>query len=132
MTATTQTAVHRSGLKVKVPTTIQFGRKKLKLLGIGTTRAVYEGKSVVVKVQLDNRYCENTTEALRFKHHGKSPEPRNPSFARCRLLKNGWLVMEKVAPRYNTGRRPPEWGWGFDCCQVGLDKKGRWVAYDYA
>lgn len=128
-------AYTRTDLEVEVPDAIQFGRKMLPILEAGTTRAVYAGKNVVVKVQLLKRGQENLREYQLFKKFGKNPDPKYPSYARCRLLSNGWLVMEKVVSRWDleAPMTPPEWVFDDDDGgQAGLDHKKRWVMYDYA
>lgn len=52
--------------------------------------------------------------------------------ARCRLMPNGWLVMEYVRQAKESWEDLPRWTYGVDCKQVGYTHDGRLVAYDYA
>jgi hypothetical protein len=92
-------------------------------VGAGRHRAVFQRGRVVVKVPLSQAGIQdNQLEARRWR------ERAHPHLARCRLA-GPLLVMERVSTR---SQNPPEWADTIDCSQVGLNRKGRWVAYDYA
>jgi hypothetical protein len=118
---------------------VSFEIEKTTLLGQGRHRKTYLSPSgkFVVKIPhgewcgddgLDGQLA-NIREAEIFKKtKGKDGEFR---YARCRLMANGWLVMEKIDNNYRWGEMP-SWVLSIDCAQVGKNRKGDWVAYDYA
>jgi hypothetical protein len=113
------------------PRTLQFGDKTLRLIGWGRNRAVYDNGKTVVKVPMQQ--CgidDNDFEAFESYRYKNKPDINGIRYARCRLLKNGYLVMEKLntAVTYDDG---PEWMDYVDCGQVGIDRKGVFKAYDY-
>lgn len=99
-------------------------------IGQGRTRAVFllPGGRYVVKIPVDEMgYHDNWSEARQAKRDGWLYKHQ---VARCRLMKNGWLVMEYVKPA--TGEELPDWVGSVDCGQVGWTRDGRLVAYDFA
>jgi hypothetical protein len=103
-----------------------------KLVGQGRNRVVYARGRVVVKVPRPNDngvgLADNHREAYTFKVCGTGPTKDGVCYARCRLLKNGWLMMEKVEPLTEPA---PSWADWIDCQQVGKTHTGRVVAYDF-
>ena len=102
-------------------------------LGYGRNRLVLaHGKNYVVKIPLnDEGEFDNLSEARISRKYGKRADPDGVQYARCRLLKNGWLLMERVSPARPYGLARPGWIDFIDCGQVGRARDGRLVAYDY-
>lgn len=104
-------------------------RLGLEFLGAGRHRAVYRRGRWVYKVPINEQGdFDNYREAWFYsKTRGKD---FNGEYARCRMLKNGWLVMEYVEPV--PPKLAPKWADFIDCQQVGTNRRGNVVAYDYA
>lgn len=107
---------------------------RLEFLAAGRNRNVYLSRSgkYVVKVPL-NLFgdCDNHLEANRFYRKDGFFGPGH--LARCRMAKLGgtWcLIMEIVKPSF--AKDLPDWTEGVDCQQVGYNRKGKLVAYDFA
>jgi hypothetical protein len=97
----------------------------LKYLDSGRHRSVFEHRDWVIKVPLsDWGVLDNTREALAYK---KDKE----HLARCRMLSD-LLVMEKVVPYTGAKNKLPKWVDYIDCGQVGYNREGKLVAFDYA
>lgn len=104
---------------------------KLKHIGTGRHRAVFLLSSGrwVIKVPVDDMgYHDNWSEASQSKVNGWLKKEWK---ARCKLLRNGCLIMEYVEP-VKSFSDLPDWTNGVDCWQVGYTLDGRLVAYDYA
>jgi sulfur relay (sulfurtransferase) DsrC/TusE family protein len=90
-------------------------------------------KKYVVKVPLDeDGYIDNIKEAQQAYIDNWLPKKYK---ARCKLMRNGWLVMEYVKSIYHLPyhyKDIPSWAYGVDACQIGFTLNGRLVAYDYA
>lgn len=109
-------------------------------LGTGRSRAAYRRGRWVYKVPLNERGdFDNYREAQIYaKTHGRGAfklaeqlrSSDNGEYARCRVLKNGWLVMEYAEPV--PSKLAPKWADFIDCQQVGTNHRGVVVAYDYA
>lgn len=103
------------------------------LIGEGRNRLVYRRGNFVVKVPknncgvLDNHreyhIFSSTTDGWLF----------GLRYARCRLMKPNYclLVMEYVIPYQEPLDKLPLWTYSVDCAQVGYNRKGHLVAYDY-
>lgn len=107
----------------------------LEYIGEGRTRKVYLTRSgrYVLKVPVDG-YGENAnaTEAEDYKRGGFLGRQ---FLARCRRVTiNGlWcLLMEKVNPLSFGDEQMPDWASFVDCRQVGINRRGKVVAYDWA
>lgn len=100
----------------------------LHFIGEGHDRTVFRhGERFVVKVPKgDHGIYANLLEASRFRRR-KDWQPIN--LARCRMLRNGWLLMEYAEPLPYSEH--PKWADFVDCQQVGRTHDGRIVAYDY-
>lgn len=118
------------------PQTIILKGKELKLIGYGRHRATYDNGKTVIKIPRHyNGAADNEYEARLFKQYGTTEDGRGVKLARCKLLKDGCLVMEKLEQDYYKIRHNPSypnWSAYIDCGQVGVDKKGVFKAYDYA
>lgn len=107
-------------------------------LGQGGTREVYSyGSKLVIKVpRVVGEYGylgldANEHEANMFRAHVRRPDKDGVVRAWCKLLSNGWLVMERVIPIHYPDK-PPYWSIRVDCGQVGRAvRDGIIVAYDY-
>ena len=108
--------------------TMKKKKCKFKLIGIGRNRKVYEHGDYVIKVPLNKKgEADNMYEAETFKKEGDKGYIK---YARCRLLKN-YLVMIKLKTDIGSNHKLSEWTDWVDCAQVGYDKKGNLLAYDY-
>ena len=122
-------------------------------LGAGRHRRVYTnvsafpycilGSDYVIKVPWngwhhDNRsgldwgISDNYREHTLSLRYGDKPDENGIVYAYARILPNGWLVMERVDPTWIPREDRPAWADYVDCAQVGRNKKGLIVAYDYA
>lgn len=102
--------------------------KNLKLLGIGRNREVFLSPSgkYVVKVPInDLGIYDNAYEAELFAKYG-----RKDHLAKCRLI-GKVLVMEYIEIHRMKYNELPEWVLSVDCLQVGFNRKGQLLAYDY-
>lgn len=103
-------------------------------IGEGRHRKVYRHKQFVIKLPNEKArdWGENANwyEYQTFLKHRCKPDINGIEYARCRLMKNGWLVMEFLDVDVFDDR--PKWADYIDCQQVGRNSKGRIVAYDYA
>lgn len=97
-------------------------------LGTGRHRAVFRRGSVVVKIPINEEgFLANHREALEYER-GKVT-PRFIPVARCKQLKNGWLVMVYVEYA-GRSHNLPVWVDFVDGRQVGLTRHGELVAFD--
>jgi hypothetical protein len=118
-------------------------------LGEGRHRRVYGdiraypfcllGHDYVIKVPYRGGYLSNDSGlSANYREHtlslkyGYEPNIDGVVFAYSRILPNGWLVMERVDPTYIPAEHRPKWADYVDGRQVGRNKKGMIVAYDYA
>ncbi len=95
----------------------------------GKNRYVCISRSIVLKVP-KNVYgvIDNLHEARLFKTENDT------HLARCKIkLINGLpvLIMQKLTLVSNETHTFPDWAQCVESKQVGLDKYGRWKAYDY-
>lgn len=106
------------------------------LIGEGRQRRVYRHGNYVVKIPINrNGVHDNWHEYEVFKHRETYGYIQ---YARCRLL-GDILIMQYarcVGPLSDSsGYIPmsvcPEWAYSVDCCQVGYNRFGQIVAYDY-
>lgn len=116
-----------------------------KMLGTGMYRNTYispSGKYVYkVPHNPDGIGCNEREHALfRIKEKKGYAGLERHQYARCRLAPSGILVMELVKPYFmsdkangspTTDQPPPDWAEMIDTGQVGLNREGNWVAYDY-
>jgi hypothetical protein len=102
--------------------------KTFEYLGSGRHRAVYRHGNYVIKIPLsDYGISDNYYEATIYKEYGydKGYIP----YARCRLL-GTILIMEYLEP-VKSFDNLPEWTMAVDCTQVGYNRHGKLLAYDY-
>lgn len=104
-------------------------------LGHGRHRMGFKRGKVVYKIPRNPEGIKaNKREADMYKEYGQGQYDDGAEFARCRLLKNDVLVMEHVV-RLECNEVAPGWVHDWDWHegpQVGRNKKGRVVLYDYA
>jgi hypothetical protein len=117
----------------------------LKLLGEGAFRKTYlssSGKFVYkIPTSEDGFRCnEREHQLYRKKNKDNYGRLTHAQIARCRLSKSGILVMELVKPSKTCYKgykaesvdlEPPPWAGLIDSSQVGLNRDGNWVAFDY-
>ena len=96
----------------------------------GRNRLVFESRGVVIKLPLnDYGMHDNEREARKYRER-RYFHPMAP----CRLAKLfdiPLVVMQKVDTKVPY-QDLPEWAAQVDCGQVGRDRRGALVAYDYA
>jgi hypothetical protein len=114
----------------------KFRDRDFHYLACGSGRAVYVSPSgrFVYKVPLNTfGYDANLREHQIFRHKDlKHPVLTPERAARCRLAPSGVLVMEMVRTGWREPPKPlPAWRWEIDQGQIGLNRAGNWVAYDY-
>lgn len=104
-------------------------RKNLKLIGSGRHREVYRlSDRNVIKIPIgEDGIGSNYSEARTYRACRSDPD--GIQYARCRLLQDGSLVMEYVEEVEDHEK--PEWSSYIDCGQVGRNRTGKIVAYDY-
>lgn len=79
---------------------------------------------------LHDNWSESRTFQREHRKGVSEVDNEQMQFARCRILKNGWLVMIYAEPiPYDE---QPDWAGLIDCGQVGRTSKGKIVAYDFA
>jgi hypothetical protein len=109
-----------------------------KYIGLGRHREVWHRGNYVLKIPLSLKGLEDN---WRERHTWKIYQNIDfeIKYAACRLYGNFLLIMEYaqfVGPlsddsgfiSFKTG---PEWMYRIDCCQVGYNRHGQIVAYDY-
>lgn len=106
-------------------------RARCERVEYGRHRMVFVCRNVVYKLAIRQEFeCDNTSELFMFERYGSCG-----TFAPCKLVSiNGVdnvLVMRRLEPADETDNLP-EWVMSVDCQQVGYDKKGRLMAFDYA
>ncbi len=120
-----------------------LNEKGLRYVDSGSTRDTYMSKSglFVVKVPRDPVFQDdNYNEAITYKNTGGIGWDDETRYAKCRLFTfHGvkLVIMETVEvirhPEwYEAPLDLPEWINYLDNKQVGYDRQGRLVAYDYA
>ena len=103
---------------------------EFKFIGKTKKRAVYllPGGKNVIKVPLNEQGLHNNyLEDFRYRFQ----KSKWYSLARCRLLKNGCLVMEYIEVIDKPYDLKLYWVDMVDCGQVGYNRLGEVVAYDY-
>ena len=91
---------------------------------LGTTRLVVRDVDWVIKLPINIE-----GEGCNYNEHEKY-RSGDRRLARCRLVGNV-LVMEYVTHHPEPIGKLPSWCSFIDCCQVGYNRKGMLVAYDY-
>jgi len=126
---TTSTILGSSSKPVEV---IMYNNEKYTFLASGTKRKTFVSpdKSHVIKVPKKSvaklGIEENLEEA---KVYSENP---NSIYAKCELIENDWLKMEYVEPAFfSKSDEYPDWITQIAEAQVGHNKDGVLVAYDY-
>lgn len=113
---------------VKEKLTKKYGRAN----ATGRNRLVFYSKNFVIKVpKNEDGLNDNTTEARSYQ---LSKKYKNPELAPARLI-HLYDLPVIVMSKLNTDvpiKDLPDWASFYDTFQVGLDRKGRFKAYDYA
>ena len=104
---------------------------KLKCIGEGRGRRVFllpSGKNVIKVPLNEDGIHDNMAEAFRFRKQRKAWFP----LARC-MMWGQYLIMEYIEPVYGFGDLMKQYNWVgmVDCCQVGYNRAGKLVAFDY-
>ncbi len=104
--------------------------KEFIFLGEGSNRRVYKHGDFVIKYPINDKgFGDNVHEAYIYK---KSLTYKYYiQYAKCRLVCKHFciLIMEYVIQI--PYKDQPEWAQAVDCGQVGINKRGKIVAYDY-
>ena len=97
-------------------------------IGKGRNRIVWRRCNIVVKVPLNNDGLhDNWNERKMWSKYHTHTEIK---YASCRLYANYFLLMEYVNAFVPTSDLPM-WANYVDCRQVGYNRRGMIVAYDY-
>jgi hypothetical protein len=121
-------------LEEAVERVISWAKKELLYVGVGRTRIVFltPSQKSVIKIPLSwDGMADNDWEYRTFTKNRKSGEC---VYAPCRpssLLGFPVLLMRKLDLDIPPVDQLPDWAGCIDCFQVGLDKEGRLLAYDY-
>src|ERR1035437_377818 len=99
-------------------------------VGVGGKRAAFGNSRTVFKIPINPQgFHDNAWEYRNYKNRTAKSFP----MARCRIIDIKdipILVMEHIAPiPYDES---PKWADWVDCRQVGKNRKGKIVAFDYA
>lgn len=94
-------------------------------VGYGRHRITFRlNEKWVVKIPIHELgYSDNKYEYFKYTTN------RESIYAKCRMI-NGVLIMEHVRPAVSYANLP-DWVYDIDSLQVGYNKNGRLVAYDY-
>jgi hypothetical protein len=106
-------------------------------IGCGRNRMVFRHGNYVIKIPLNDHGVDDN-----YQERDVWTQPRyadvRPQYARCRLL--GTILIMQFAQfqgplsddaGYIAMADCPEWAYAIDCCQVGYNRYGNIVAYDY-
>ena len=108
-------------------------------LGNGRHREVYllPSKKFIVKIPINiDGALANIAEYKYWKNREVIKEHYNVDLARCRLYQGSafqdkLLVMEFIKDKLDNEKYLPSWAFKIDCSQVGRNRQGKIVAYDY-
>lgn len=113
-------------------------KKKYPKYEEGRNRLVFFSKFVVIKIPLnedgitDNEYESSVMGGKAFTKIWVKPEYNTYPNTKFLELDGLWCVMmKKVKPTYESYDELPNWVGFIDCGQVGYDRSGKLVAYDY-
>jgi len=107
--------------------------KAWKFIGEGNDRKVYQlpsGNVIKIPIPHTNGEFVNCREDYLWKNRINYDE----QFARCRLIPGTFLLVMEFVKTFSCSsdyKNLPNWCSYIDCSQVGLNKKGKLVAYDY-
>jgi len=110
-------------------------------VGEGRHRRVFRRNNVVIKIPLNEEGIDaNRREAYIYTCRDSSGYSYC-KYAKCRLIKDTDILMMEWAhyPRegitdergYIPYKDMPDWAWRVDLFQVGYNRKGKAVTYDY-
>lgn len=112
--------------------------RQFEYLGTGRHRAVWRCKDYVVKMPINQGGIDsNLREASLWERRGQDPYIH---YARCHLIPHSVILVMEYAQYLgslsdDTGyiglTKVPEWAYAVDGWQVGYNKRGQIVAYDY-
>lgn len=99
-------------------------------IGVGRSRAAFRSKSVVFKIPINGQgFHDNAWEARNYQKRTEKSLP----MAKCRIIDiNDIPILAMELVEYIPYNESPKWADWVDCRQVGKNKKGEVVAYDYA
>lgn len=107
--------------------------KGWKYIGAGRHRRVIGKGNVVIKIPFQPGGKDaNQDEYTLYSKNGNNPDPKTGvRYAPCRLLDNGCLMMRRI--EHISYKECPLWAKDMlDGAQVGIDKNGTIMAYDYS
>jgi hypothetical protein len=109
-----------------------FTEAGFRQLGAGRHRLAFlapSGRNVVKVPLSDWGAMDNTTEALYWRERDQGTVP----LARCRIFCDGLLLAMEAVDTLSTWTYDDlPWAIQIDCAQVGRNRRGQFVAYDYA
>ena len=109
-------------------TTLSF-----ELVGSGRHRETWRRGNCVIKIPLCNYGVEDNWQERKLWLKYRTTDKDDVQYARCRLIANWLLMMEYVEPYHRTKcfQDLPKWTHYIDCGQVGFNRRGKLLAYDY-
>ena len=112
--------------------TIRELKAKYEVIGEGHNRIVFlKDDDTVIKCPLnEDGLNDNISESRRYRQFGDADVVK---YAQCKMFflnDINCLEMERVYPI--TNEETPEWADFVDCGQIGKNKDGKILAYDYA
>ena len=105
--------------------------KGYEVLGDGRHKIVYGHKGFVIKVPKDKYGLEAIRREVAISRKYGKNNPKHANYARARMLYDTVSIMERVVCVADECEKLPDWCLHIDSSQVGLDEKGRLVAYDF-
>lgn len=103
---------------------------KIIFLGEGRHRSVYRRGNYVIKIPMNSDGLGSNEREHRTYRSSSDGWLFGIRYARCRIHISGLLIMEYVEPiRYNKSL--PKWVNVVDSQQVGYNRRGQLVCYDY-
>lgn len=103
-------------------------QSKYEIVGLGRNRVVFRDKDWVFKVPCNtNGVLDNENESSVYHSYRKNHLIK---YARCKMCSPYVLVMEYVDIDISLNDMP-DWAMSIDCQQVGRDRQGNIVAYDF-
>lgn len=87
-------------------------------------------RNIVIKIPKNSTGIAVNLDEYKSQNH---PENKHAKSKLIYMEQTGIpiLIMEKLDVVTNYANRP-RWGWEYDGDQIGIDRKGRWKAYDYS
>lgn len=108
---------------------LSFWKRPFIFLGEGTQRRVYRRGNYIIKLPISWDGLNSNDKEARTYQSTSDGWLFGIRYAKCKLHSSGLLIMEYVEPAH--GKELPRWTCYVDCQQVGYNRRGHLVAYDY-